>query len=73
MPGILAVFDLEEAPHYSSFCRCEQEYQMRELRCLLRSSAEQAGWTGEAAINASGFQRDQTSFHYRDRANYSLQ
>jgi IS5 family transposase len=46
---------------------------MRELRRLLRTSAEQAGWSGEAAIDASGFQRDQTSFHYRDRANYSFQ
>jgi IS5 family transposase len=36
-------------------------------------SAEQAGWSGEAAIDAGGFQRDQTSFHYRDRANYWLQ
>ncbi|ELY30136.1 transposase (ISH1) [Natrialba magadii ATCC 43099] len=37
MPGILAVFDLNEAPHYSSFCRWEQEYRMRELRRLLPS------------------------------------
>ncbi|NKE37265.1 IS5 family transposase [Natronococcus sp. JC468] len=73
MPGVLAVFDLDEAPHYSSFCRWEQRYRMRELRRLLRTSAEQAGWSGEAAIDASGFQRNQTSFHYRDRANYSLQ
>ena len=36
MPGILAVFDLDEAPHYSSFCRWEDEYRMRELRRLLR-------------------------------------
>ena len=35
MPGVLAVFDLDEAPHYSSFCRWEQEYRMRELRRLL--------------------------------------
>jgi hypothetical protein len=35
MPGILAVFDLDEAPHYSSFCRWEDEYRMRELRHLL--------------------------------------
>ncbi|MDB2301536.1 IS5/IS1182 family transposase, partial [Halorubrum ezzemoulense] len=73
MPGVLAVFDLDEAPHYSSFCRWENEYRMRELRRLLRRSAEQAGWSGEAAIDASGFQRDQTSYHYRDRANYSFQ
>jgi len=43
------------------------------LRRLLRASAEQAGWSGEAAIDASSFQRDQTSYHYRDRANYSFQ
>ena len=36
-------------------------------------SAEQAGWSGVAAIDASGFQRDQTSHHYRNRANYSFQ
>ena len=68
MPGILAVFGLNEAPHYSSFCRWENEYRMWELR----RSAEQAGWSGEAAIGASGFQRDQTSYHYRGRANYSF-
>lgn len=70
---ILDEFDLERAPHYSSFCRWEQKFQMRELRRLLRQSAEQAGWSGEAAIDASGFQRDQTSYHYRKRADFSFQ
>ncbi len=37
MPGILGVFGLDEAPHYSSFCRWENEYRMRELRRLLRA------------------------------------
>jgi len=73
MPGVLAVFDLDEAPHYSSFCRWEQEYRICELRRLLRTSVEQAGWSGHAAIDASGFQRDQTSHHYRNRAGYSFQ
>jgi len=73
MSGILAVFDLDEAPHYSSLCRWEQPNPICELHCPLRASAEQAGWSGETAIDASGFQRDQTSFHYRDCANYSLQ
>jgi len=72
MPGILAVSDLDEAPHYSSFCRWEDEYRMLELRSLLRASAEQAGWSGVAAIDASGFQRDQTSYHYRNRAGFSF-
>jgi hypothetical protein len=73
MPHVLGVFELDEAPHYSPFCRWEQKYRMRELRRLLHRRAEQAGWSGEAAIDASGFQRDQTSYHYRDRANYSFQ
>jgi IS5 family transposase len=45
------------------------EYRMREVR----RRAEQADWSGKATIDASGFQHDQTSYHYRDRANYSLQ
>jgi len=65
--------NLERTPDHTTLCRWEQKFDMRELRSLLRASAEQAGWTGEAAIDASGFQRDQTSYHYRNRANYSLQ
>jgi IS5 family transposase len=67
---ILDEFGLKRAPYYSSFCRWEQQLRMRELRRLLRTSAKQAGWSGEAAIDASGFQRDQTSHHYRNRADY---
>jgi len=70
---LLNEFGLERAPHYSSFCRWEQQFQMRELRRLLRRSSEQAGWSGEAAIDASGFQRDQTNHHHRNRAGYSFQ
>ena len=46
---------------------------MRELRSLRGRGAEQAGWTGVGAIDASGFQPDQTSHLYRTRANYSFQ
>lgn len=51
--AILDEFNLERTPHYSSFCRWEQKFQMRELRRLLRAAAEQAGWSGEAAIDAN--------------------
>ncbi len=70
---MLAVFGLDEAPRYNLFCRGEQQYRMRELRRLLRASAEQTGWNSKAVIDASSFQRDQTSYHYRDRANYLFQ
>jgi IS5 family transposase len=71
--AVLEELNLEQSPDHTSLCRWEQKFDMRELRRLLRLSAEQAGWTGEAAIDASGFQRDQTSYHYRNRADYSLQ
>jgi len=44
MPGVLNVFDLAEAPHYSSFCRWENEFRMRELRRLLRCGAGGMEW-----------------------------
>lgn len=71
--AVLDELNLDNSPDHTTLCRWEQEFEMRELRSLLRQSAEQAGWTGVAAIDASGFQRDQTSHHYRNRANYSFQ
>ena len=72
MPDILEVFGLEKSPDHTSFWNWDKEFSTRELRSLLRSSAEQAGISGTAAIDASGFQRDQTSYHYRKRAGYSF-
>jgi IS5 family transposase len=65
--------NLDSAPDHTTLCRWEQKFDMRELRSLLRRSAEQVGWTGVGAVDASGFQRDQTSYHYRNRADYSYQ
>lgn len=61
MPGILDVFDLKKSPDYTSFSVWDGEFPMQELRRLLRVSAEQAGPSGTASIDASGFQRDQPS------------
>jgi IS5 family transposase len=72
MPEILDVFGLEESPDHSSFSVWDGEFPMEELRRLLRSSAEQAGLSGTGSIDASGFQRDQSSSHYRNRAGYSF-
>jgi IS5 family transposase len=64
--------NLTRTPDHTTLCRWEQKFSMRELRRLLRRSAEQAGWSGTAAIDASGFQRDQTSYYYRNRAGFSF-
>jgi hypothetical protein len=53
MPGVLAMFELNQSPHYRSFCRWEQEYRMRELRRLLRRGVEQADRSSKAEIDAS--------------------
>lgn len=73
MPGILDVFGLETSPDHTSFSNWNKEYSMRRLRRLLRETAEQAGVSGQASIDASGFQRNQKSSHYRKRADYSFQ
>ena len=72
MPGILEVFGVESSPDHSSFSLWDDEFPMKELRCLLRRSAEQADFSGTGSIDASGFQRDQSSSHYRHRAGYSF-
>ena len=72
MPGILDIFGLDKSPDYTSFSNWDKEFPMQELRRLLRASAEQAGLSGTASVDASGFQRDQASSHYRNRAGYSF-
>jgi Transposase and inactivated derivatives, IS5 family len=73
MRPVLDEFNLDQSPDHTTICRWERDYDMEELRDLLRLSAEQVGWTGVGAVDASGFQRDQTSYRYRNRADYSFQ
>ena len=73
IPAILDVFGLEKSPDHTSFWNRDKEFSTRKWRSLLHSSAEQAGISGTEAIDASGFQRDQTNSHYRKRAGYSFQ
>ena len=72
MPSILDIFGLDKSPDYTSFSNWDEEFPMQELRRLLRASAEQAGLSGTASVDASGFQRDQASSHYRNRVGYSF-
>ena len=72
MPGILDISGLDKSPDHTSFSNWDGEFPMQQLRGLLRASAEQAGLSGTASVDASGFQRDQTSSYYRTRAGYSF-
>ena len=42
--------NLDTTPDHTTLCRWEKKFDMRELRRLLRRSAEQAGWTGFGAV-----------------------
>jgi IS5 family transposase len=46
MPPILNELNLNQSPDHKTICRWEREYDMAELRDLLRLSAEQVGSTG---------------------------
>jgi len=37
--------NIDKSPDHTTLCRWEQQVDMRELRSLLRRSAEQAGWS----------------------------
>jgi len=64
--------NIDKSPDHTTLCRWEQQVDMRELRSLLRHSAEQAGWSGTAAIDASGFSEIRPDYHYRNRAGFSF-
>lgn len=62
-----------ETPCHVSLWNWYQELTMEVWRRLLRYSAEIAGISGHAAIDASGFEREQASSHYRYRVGYSFE
>jgi len=73
MQPVLDELGLDQSPDHTTICRWENKYDMKELRDLLWLSVEQVGWTDIGAIDASGCQRDQTCYCYRNRADYSFQ
>ena len=57
MPGVLAVFDLDDAPHYSSFCRWENGTEcVNSAACSAEARSRRAGvvklQSTQAAFNA---------------------
>lgn len=75
MERVRGLFGLSrsETPCHVSLWNWYQELTMEVWRRLLRHSAEIAGISGHAAIDASGFEREQASSHYRYRVGYSFE
>ncbi len=70
MPGVLAEIGLARLPHFMVLRDWFETIPMARWRAFLRRSAEKR--TGHAAIDSTGFDRDQPSRHYAQRAHYRV-
>ena len=70
MPGILEEIGLTKLPHFTVLRDWFETISMARWRAFLGASAEKR--TGHAAVDATGFDRDQPSRHYVQRAHYRV-
>ena len=75
MPHILGEIGLEEGdlPDHSTLVEVFERFQMKVWRVLLRLSLELHNSSGHAAIDATFFDRENTSKHYCRWTNYRVQ
>lgn len=70
MPGILDDLGLTRLPHFTVLRDWFEIISMKTYRAFLGESAEKR--TGHAAIDSTGFDRDEYSRHYAQRAHYRV-
>ncbi|SNR57834.1 Transposase DDE domain-containing protein [Halorubrum vacuolatum] len=70
MPSILEEIGLTRLPHFTVLRDWFETILMETYRAFLGESAEKR--TGHAAIDSTGFDRDQPSRHYAQRAHYRV-
>lgn len=70
MPGILEEIGLTRLPHYTVLRDWFEKIPMATYRAFLGESAEKR--TGHAAIDSTGFDREQPSRYYVQRAHYRV-
>jgi IS5 family transposase len=70
MPGILDEIGLTRLPHYTVLRTWFERIPTETWRAFLGASAEKR--TGHAAIDSTGFDRDQPSRHYANRTDYRV-
>ena len=75
MPQILAEIGLEKAdlPHHSTLVKAFERIQIAVWRVLLRLSSQLHELSGQAAMDATFFDRETASKHYCRRTNYRVQ
>jgi IS5 family transposase len=70
MPGVLAEIGLTKLPHYTAFRDWFARIPMATWRAFLTVSVEAE--SGHAAVDSTGFDRDQPSRHYANCAHYHV-
>jgi IS5 family transposase len=70
MPGVLEEIGLTRLPHYTVLCDWFETISMARWRAFLGCRAEKR--TGHATADTTGFDRDQPSRHYAQRAHYRV-
>ncbi len=70
MPGITEEIGLTKLPHFTVLRTWFGRIPMKTWRAFLDRSAEKR--TGHATIDSTGFDRDQPSRHYAQRAHYCV-
>ena len=70
MPGVFEEIGLTRLPHYTVLCMWFERIPTKTWHAFLGVSAEKR--TGHAAIDSTGFDRDQPSRHYANRTNYRV-
>jgi IS5 family transposase len=70
MPGVLEELGLTRLPHYTVFRNWFARIPTKTWRAFLDASVEKR--TGHAAIDSTGFDRDQPSRHYANRTHYRV-
>jgi IS5 family transposase len=70
MPGLLDEIGLTRLPHFTAFRNTFATIPIDHWRAFLGRSAEKR--SGHAAVDATGFDRDQPSRHYAQRAHYNV-
>ncbi|MWV38845.1 IS5 family transposase [Natrialba sp. INN-245] len=70
MPAVLEEIGLTRLPHYTVLHAWFERIPTKTWRAFLGASAEKR--TGHAAIDSTGFDRDQPSRHYANRTHYRV-
>jgi IS5 family transposase len=70
MPAVLNEIGLTRLPHYTAFRDWFETIPIGTWRAFLDASVEKR--TGHAAVDATGFDRDQPSRHYANRSHYRV-